>query len=348
MKPTRDLLALLTTAYPCPSFSGACQTMRWEPLNGNIPRGFVGATGNLSDVEVVLVVAEPGDPQPGDHDTMEEAMAHAYRSYKSGTGVFHQKARAFLDLCWPGLPFDEQMKRVWITESVLCSAEKTTGPVPVAVENECGQRFLKKQLEMFPDAVVVALGNKAQKRLSRIGIQHFERAHAFGLPGCNKKEALPSWVRVSQLLRGKRIEAPRICCARPIPTIFHEPPVSEPEIDCSNSTGIPSRTLTRKTLTREEAAEYTRALERQAEALGIELDRWILGVGKPNDIRAGKGPRYAIVACAQEGAAMSLTYGSVLGRTVIQGDGSNYSIRQHDLAGFVCANGYCTIAPPMS
>jgi len=34
--------------------------------------------------------------------------------------------------------------------------------------------------------------------------------------------------------------------------------------------------------------------------------------------------------------------------TVIQGDGTRYKIRTNDLAGFVCANGYCTIAPPGS
>ena len=348
MKLGLELIELFATGYPCHAFSTVCKSMRWDPMNGHIPRGFVGAMGALSDVEVILVVAEPGDPQPGDHQTMEEAVTHAYYSYKSGTGVFHQKARAFLELCWPGLPFDEQMKRVWITESVLCSADRTTGPVPVAVENECGIRFLKKQLDLFPNALVVALGGKAQKRLARMGVQAFERAHAFGLPGCNQKEALASWVRVSQLLRGKRLEVPRICCARPIPTISIEPPVSEPGIDYSYTTGMASMTLTRKTLTREEAAEYTRGLERQAEAIGIDLDRWILAVGKPNNIRVGKGPRFAIVACAQENAAMGLTYGSVLGRTVIQGDGSKYKIRQHDLAGFVCANGYCTIVPPHS
>ena len=105
-------------------------------------------------------------------------------------------------------------------------------------------------------------------------------------------------------------------------------------------------TRERKTLTREEAGEYTSELERQAAAIGIDLDRWVLGVGKVNDIRAGKGPRYAIVATAQEWAANGATYGNVLGLTVTQGDGQRYRIKKNDLAGFVCANGYCTIQPP--
>lgn len=320
--------------------------MRWDPKNGHIPRGFLGATGKLSDVELVLVFAEPGDPQPGDHQTMDEALAHAYRSFKSGNGVFHQKARAFLDLCWPGLAFDDQLKRIWVTESVLCSAERTTGPVPRQIELECGLRYLKQQLSLFPKALVVALGNKAQSRLKRLGIQQFEKAHAFGLPGCNQKEALPSWVRVAQLLKGRSREASRIAYCKPIPIIEPVQPDEMPVKYSLPRSGQGSVTTRRKTLTREEASEYTRALERKAETTGIDLARWVLSVGKPNDIRPGNGPRNAIVACAQEWAAKGATYGSVLGLSVVQGDGQKYKIRTHDLAGFVCANGYCDIEPP--
>lgn len=201
MLPTKELLNIFAGAYPCPNFSGVCQHMRWDPPKGHIPRGFLGAAGKLSEVEMVLVFAEPGNPQPGDHLTMAEALNHAYKSFKMGNGVFHQKARLFFDLCWPGLSFDQQMKKVWLTESVLCSAERSTGSVPVEIERECGVRYLQKQISMFPNALVVALGGKAQRRLSKIGVQNFEKAHAFGLPGCYQAEALPSWIRVAKLIR---------------------------------------------------------------------------------------------------------------------------------------------------
>lgn len=346
MKPALELWDLLSRAYPCPAFSGICQSMRWDPKNGHIPRGFLGATGKLSEVELVLVFAEPGDPKPGDHETPEAALAHAYQSFKSGSGVFHQKARLFFNLCWPGQPFDEQLKRVWVTESVLCSAEWSTGPVPKEIEHECGHRYLKQQLALLPNAVVVGLGSKAQSRLKKIGIHQFEKAHAFGLPGCNQKEALPSWIRVAELLKVKTREVSRTAYCRPIPLME---PVQVEELPDKISlprSGQVSVTTGRKTLTREEASEYTRALERKAETIGIDLERWILSVGKPNDIRPGKGPRHAIVACAQEWAAKGATYGGVLGLTVLQGDGQKYKIRTHDLAGFVCANGYCDIEPP--
>ena len=326
--------------------------MRWEPKNGHIPRGFLGATGNLSDVELVLVFAEPGDPQPGDHQTMAEALDHAYQSFKSGSGVFHQKARAFFNLCWPSLSFDEQLKRVWVTESVLCSAAWSTGPVPKEIEQECGTRYLKQQLALFPNALVVALGSKAQNRLARIGIQNLEPAHAFGLPGCNQKEALPSWLRVSEILKSRHSGQP-IVPARPknlviapmAPIDTAKP--SSRQAQNGPATGIP-KSIGRKTLTSEKADEYTRELSRKADSLRIPLEKWVLAVGKPNDIRVGKGPRFAIVACAHEWAAKGATYGSVLGLSVIQGDGRKYKIRTQDLAGFVCANGYCTLAPPPS
>ncbi len=102
----------------------------------------------------------------------------------------------------------------------------------------------------------------------------------------------------------------------------------------------------RKTLTREEAAAFTAALERRAESLGVPLDQWTLQLGKPNDIRLGTGPRFAIVEAAQEAARRGGRYGDVLGSVVIKGDGGRYKIRTCDLAGFVCANGYCEAVPP--
>ena len=104
--------------------------------------------------------------------------------------------------------------------------------------------------------------------------------------------------------------------------------------------------MARMTMTSAEAAEYTTSLERRATKIGIPLEKWILKPGKANDTRQGSGPRHAIVSCAQEWASKGATYGLVLGMTVKQGDGRSYKNKTCDLAGFVCANGYCMIAPP--
>lgn len=201
--PFPALKEVLASAYRCPCFDGVCTTMRWDPAKGHIPRGFLGATGKPSDVELVLVFAEPGDPQPGDHTTIEEALRHAHGAFESGTGLFHKNARKLFHLCWPDLPFEEQLKKVWLTESVLCSALVTTGPVPKPIERECGERFLRRQLALMPNALVVALGGKAQERLERLGVTHV-KAHAIAPPGCNQAAAFPSWVQVAEAVAARR------------------------------------------------------------------------------------------------------------------------------------------------
>lgn len=201
--PCPELLEILAPAYPCRHFNGACRAMRWAPKLGHIPRGYCGATGSPAEVELVLVVAEPGDPQAGDHETMEQSIQRTLWAYREGPGLFHRNARKILAYCWPGQSLDQQLRRVWITESVLCSAEVTTGPVPGEVERTCGQQFLLPQLALFPRALVVALGGKAHQRLQRLGIRH-ERAHAIAPPGCNQKAADPSWRRIAELLPRSR------------------------------------------------------------------------------------------------------------------------------------------------
>jgi hypothetical protein len=203
LEPCSDLMHILTPAFRCPNFDSVCRTMKWDPANGHIPRGFLGATGTPEEVELVLVFAEPGDPHPGDHTTLTEAIQHAYWAFREGPGKFHRNARKLLQLCWPGLTFDQQLRKVWMTESVLCSAEVTTGPVPRPVEQACGVRFLQKQLAVFPNALVVALGDKAKDRLIRLGIEA-EGAHSVAPPGGNKPAAFASWVRISETLHSRR------------------------------------------------------------------------------------------------------------------------------------------------
>ncbi|MEK6206937.1 MAG: hypothetical protein AABM32_04785 [Chloroflexota bacterium] len=44
MVPCAELRAILAPAFaPCVAFGGACQTARWAPADGQIPRGFIGA-----------------------------------------------------------------------------------------------------------------------------------------------------------------------------------------------------------------------------------------------------------------------------------------------------------------
>jgi hypothetical protein len=162
---------------------------------------------------LVLVFAEPGDPHAGErHEGLASAYAYATFAFETGKDQFHRNVRTILDACWPQLPFKDQMKKVWTTESVLCSAKKEGGPVSAPAATECGKRYLLRQLRLLPHALVVALGSKAQKRLRALGFTTFLPAFAVAPPGCNFAGAQESWDRIPVELR-RRHEAQQALAA---------------------------------------------------------------------------------------------------------------------------------------
>jgi hypothetical protein len=162
MKPHHEILASLAPAYaPCEAFKSSCTCMRWNPKAGLVPRGFCGAISTAADVRLVLVCAEPGDPHNGEnHEAdgtadgrLDSACRAAWNCFASGKDLFHRNIRHILSLCWPGLDVIEQMRRTWITDSVLCSAIVEGGTVPIRVVRECTNRYLRRQLSSFPGAI---------------------------------------------------------------------------------------------------------------------------------------------------------------------------------------------------
>jgi hypothetical protein len=64
----QTLAATLNSAYnPCPHFTGACNDLTWTPERGFVPRGYFEAPRLISDIELVIVLAEPSDPIPGEN-----------------------------------------------------------------------------------------------------------------------------------------------------------------------------------------------------------------------------------------------------------------------------------------
>lgn len=196
---------ILTGAYdPCPGFSSSCVEMRWHPGSGHVPRGFFGATGELSEVELILVVAEPGDPHVGErHTGLESAYSYATAAFRDGKDQFHRNVRKILDMCWPGVQFEQQTRKVWLTESVLCSARVEGGRVSQIASRACGQRYLLPQLKLFPNALVVALGGKARDRLRSLGMSQdaFLAVYAVAPPGCNRQQAAESWNAIAETVK---------------------------------------------------------------------------------------------------------------------------------------------------
>ena len=185
---------------PCSGFRSSCLQMRWAPELGHVPRGFCGATGSAEEVRLVLVVADTGDPHPSEQyrpgapaeALFESACRYVYDCFEHGKDVFHRNMRRILDDCWPGLAFSEQLRRTRITESVLCSAPKECGPVLREARRACVSRFLARELEVLPNAVVVAVGGKAAERMRGLSRPYLS-VGAVAPRGCNQPQVRVSW-----------------------------------------------------------------------------------------------------------------------------------------------------------
>ena len=197
---------LLPAHAPCQHFFDVCSEMRWKPEQGHVPRGVCGATGTLAEVELVLVSAEPGDPLPGEThtgSTVDSAVAYSIACLRTPATTFHQNIRLIMDLCFPGQTFEEQLRRIWRTNSVLCSARVECGGVSRIVERTCIMTYLSRQLALVPGALVAALGRKALRRLDRHGIAAFPALHPSSR--VSNTEKLASWNALATALRNHRL-----------------------------------------------------------------------------------------------------------------------------------------------
>ena len=197
----KSLRAILEPAYtPCPGFSGACASMRWSPESGHVPRGFYGALGDLSEVRLVMVLAEPGEPGDSIHSGIDSAFSETEQCYLRAGGPGHDNVRMIIRRCFPGLPLQEAMRKVWITESVLCSAKTPGAKVERACEQLCVSTYLEPQLRLFPNATVAAMGSKAYKRLKKYVPDIVECGAVFP-PGCNFPSTKAKWDRLISIVR---------------------------------------------------------------------------------------------------------------------------------------------------
>jgi hypothetical protein len=212
-RPCDELVHVLAPAFePCTQFTNACARFaRWQPGDGHVPRGFIGALGELDEVEAVLVIAEPADPKPGESHvvvesdpvaTIEGICRFVYDCFEHRVSPFHRFVREVLDLAYPRTQLAEQLRRIWITESVLCSAEHATASVARASEDACVRNYLAPQLALLPGRVVIPFGEKARKRSERHGLARQEgKFHAFGLPYANRPEASASREAAAAMIR---------------------------------------------------------------------------------------------------------------------------------------------------
>ncbi len=215
--PCKELTAILLPAYTaCAGKVKSCPCGRGlDPANGYIPRGFGGGLGKLSEIALILVTAEPGNPER-DGSQRYESKIPIKLIEESGAGffgavheadseerTFHGSIKMILNECWPDLKGDleKQLKRTWITPSVLCSADLSCGPIPQIQEQTCAEKFLRLQLQALPNRFVVALGGKAERRMRAASLPVSFPASAAGKPECLKDRARQSWIDVGKAFR---------------------------------------------------------------------------------------------------------------------------------------------------
>ena len=222
--PFPNLMSLMLEAYPCKYFcpqgkasmnmaskvsSNTCPEAIWDPKNGNIPRGYLGATGKAEQVEVIMVFAEPGEPHGNEtyglnldpKNLMESCINHTYTSMNNGTDQFHRNVKWFLNELFPGKSLSEQLRNIWLTEGRLCSIAEEIGK---ASNKICANHFLKRQIDLMPNATVIPFGGKARDALKSIRVQFVDGVYALAPPGANHKPAKPSWENAIQIVQSKR------------------------------------------------------------------------------------------------------------------------------------------------
>lgn len=206
--PCSQLLEILLPAYePCANF-GKCREAKWNPATGQIPRGFLGATGLPEDVEVVMIFSQPGDPHDNEYyapkltqfNLMLGGLNHTYECFAEKKDKFHENVRWFIDELYPACSFDEQLRHVWLTEGRLCSFENE---ISTTTDRTCAREFLSRQLDLFPEAEVVAFGRKAQGYLDALRVGYIE-AYSLAPPGANHKPARPSWEAAIRKIQMRR------------------------------------------------------------------------------------------------------------------------------------------------
>ena len=166
----------------------------------------------LVQIELILITAEPGDPYPWQQysyetqpmNVIDKLCREAYNYISQPPDQFHRNLRKLLDICFPNLSFYNQMKKAWITDSVLCSDITEGASVPKDICLLCGNTYLRKQLSIMNHAKIVALGGKAAQRLKRLKINCDLKVFSIAPPGCNFKGAIESWNEIPDLLNNSQ------------------------------------------------------------------------------------------------------------------------------------------------
>jgi hypothetical protein len=209
--PHEKLASILLNAYkPCCNF-GKCIEAKFDPVSGHVPRGFLGATGKLDQVQAIFVLSEPGHPHKSEKYNAEldgssllaQSVKYTYSSIKNGTDLIHRNIRWIISEIWADLNFDQALNHLWITEGRLCSIDNEIGKFKDGI---CAPLYLREQFKILPNATIIAFGLKANDRVNlALGNEKREvlKVWAVSPPGANNPKAKESWIEAIEYLKRK-------------------------------------------------------------------------------------------------------------------------------------------------
>lgn len=155
-----------------------------------------------------MVFSEPGHPHHNEHydpdvaptALLEAGLRHVYDCFKNSTDLFHRNVRWFMSQLYPDLTFDQQLRKVWLTEGRLCSIDVEIGSTR---DRTCASTYLSRQISLLNNASVVAFGGKAKSYLGGLRLSAIE-AYALAPPGANHSPAKPSWEAAIARIEARR------------------------------------------------------------------------------------------------------------------------------------------------
>ena len=165
--------------------------LEFDPKEGLVPRGVAGAEGGCDAVELVVVGINPGRPKGDEPARYAKAWSDSsaspdmqidrlidattnwtdspYAGKKDkGRGQYHKNLNKYLRCCL-GVndKAEDILDRVYFTELVKCSTDgkEVFSPKYRRATRTCATRWLAKELLLFPNKPVVALGMDTYKAL---------------------------------------------------------------------------------------------------------------------------------------------------------------------------------------
>lgn len=193
-------LTLLPAYEPCEELHLRCKEMIYDTCSGHIPRGFYGATKELNEVQLVMILMEPAMPDGTPAKNIWDVLRDARDAYLNERSVGHQRVRRILRESFPGLAYPKEvMRRVWITESVLCSKPET------GIRNRhaeaCITSYLVHQLALFPNAIIGAMGMETYRRVSKHAPEYKDRLVRCHAPFGYRRGWSSTWDELAKKVR---------------------------------------------------------------------------------------------------------------------------------------------------